>query len=269
MRIRRLAAQLGIVVAFAATVSAQSYAPTPEFKCMAKTSKLGATFLASKTKCVTKCVQNVWKGLGFPPAECFAPYGGVTASCIADPLKSVETKFSLGIRTACDPTYKVGTACPSCYSGGDCGPSGEAVNHVAYYENQIDAFYPILFCELTPTPFLLEMRCMKTASKGVVKYFAKAARCYDKCFGLAQKGLIPSSACGPPATDPMVLACLADARDSYVKYIDHDCGPPPASPDGCGSPYPTATEWVDAVDTMLNGDVALTYCNSPSGAFLD
>jgi hypothetical protein len=103
----------------------------------------------------------------------------------------------------------------------------------------------------------------------VIKYFAKATKCYDKCYGLVQKGIIPSSSCGPPATDPIIMACLADARVTYIKYIDHDCLPPPAQPDRCGAPYPTATEWVDLMDLMVSGDVPLTYCNSPSGAFLD
>jgi len=71
--VRLVTALLGLSVMSAPAASAQIYAPLSEFRCMAKTSKLTAKFLVSKTKCVTKCVQNVWKGLGFPPAECFAP----------------------------------------------------------------------------------------------------------------------------------------------------------------------------------------------------
>jgi len=267
MRIHRWSVQLGVVVLLAGTASAQL--TSAEFKCMTNVSKAGSKFITAKAKCVTKCVNNVWKGLEVP-SDCFAPYGGAfTTACIGDPSKGAEAKFGVAIQKACDPTYKIGTDCPDCYSGGDCGPSGEAGDRVATLEGQMDSFFPALYCEVTPTPFLLEMRCMNTATKGVVKYIAKSTRCYDKCNGLVFKGLLPPSACTPPVSDPIVAACLADARETYVKYIDHDCGPPPASPDGCGSPYPTGTGWVDLVDVMVGGDVQLTYCGSPSGAFLD
>src|SRR5262249_41079380 len=126
MRIRRLAAQLGLaIIVLAGTAWAQLYAPPAEFKCMGKTSKAGSKFMAAKAKCVTKCIQTVGKGIG-DPSDCFAPYGGFTLACIADSLKGVEAKFALAIRGACDPTFKLGPACPACYSGGDCGPSGGA-----------------------------------------------------------------------------------------------------------------------------------------------
>ena len=102
-----------------------------------------------------------------------------------------------------------------------------------------------------------------------MKYFARATKCYDKCYGLVQKGLFASSVCQPPASEPFTVTCLDEARADYVKYIKHDCGPPPASPVGCGSPYPTAEDWIDMADTMAVGDVSLTYCASPSGAFVE
>jgi hypothetical protein len=264
MRIHRVVAQLGIAVVLAGTAGAQSYAPPAEFKCMQKVSKLGAKFMASKTKCVTKCFQTAWKGL-YPATECAQPYGLYTAACIAN----AEGKFSAGIRAACAPTYKPGTACPECYSGGWCGPGGESDVRVESFENQLDAFFPALFCETTPTPFLLQMRCMATAAKGVVKHFTKVTKCYDKCYSLVQKGLVAPLACAPPASEPLVAECLADARADGIKYIDHDCHPEPAQPDGCGSPYPTAEEWIDLADAMTLGDVPLTYCASPSGAFVE
>jgi hypothetical protein len=263
VQIRRAVVQLGIVAVFAGTAGAQ-YAPNAEFKCMQKVSKVGAKFLASKSKCVTKCVQSVWKGL-VPASECSAPYGPFVAACIG----SAEAKFGAGIQKACEPGYKPGTACPSCFSGGDCSLSGEASDRVQNFENQIDEFFPSLFCETTPPPFLLEMRCMVTAAKGVVKYFAKATKCYDKCYGLVQKALVSSSACEPPASEPFTAECLTDTYADYVKYIDHDCGPPPASPDGCSFPYPTATDWIDLMDVMVTADVNGTYCASPSGAFVE
>jgi hypothetical protein len=262
MRIPHAVVQLGIAVVLTGTAAAQ-YAPPAEFKCMQKVSKAGAKFMLSKTKCVTKCFQNVWKGLT-PASACSAPYGAFLTACI----DGAEGKFGAAIQKACDPFFAPGTACPSCYSGGECGLGGEAEIRVQNFENQIDQFYPGLFCEVT-APFLLEARCMSTAAKGVAKYFGKATKCYDKCYGLVQKGLVPSSQCEPPASEPFTATCLDDARADYAKFIDHDCGPPPASPDGCGGPYPTGEQWVGYTDTMASGDVFATYCASPGGAFVE
>jgi hypothetical protein len=264
MRVRHAVVQLGIVVVFAGTAAAQSYAPPAEYKCMAKVSKAGVKFVASKTKCVSKCFALIWKGL-FPESDCAPPYGAYTAACIT----KAEEKFGGAIRAGCDPALNSGLACPECYSGANCGHSGEAGIRVAIFEGQMDNLFPGLFCETAPTPFHLEMDCMLRASRGVVKYFTKATRCHDKCYALVQKGLIASSLCQPPASEPFTVACLDDARADYEKYIKHDCGPPPASPDGCGSPYPTAEEWIDIADAMAVGFVPMTYCASPSGAFVE
>jgi hypothetical protein len=105
MRIRRAVVQLGIAVVFAGTAAAQSYAPSAEFKCMQKVTKAGAKFTASKTKCVTKCFANVWKGL-LQPSDCSPPYGDWVASCI----QSAEGKFGGAIQKACDPAYASGAA---------------------------------------------------------------------------------------------------------------------------------------------------------------
>ena len=264
MRVHGVVRQLGIAIVLAGTAAAQLYAPPAEFKCMAKVSKAGAKFMAARTKCATKCFQNVWKGL-VPAADCSPPFGAFMTACTGN----AEGKFAYAISNACDPAFKPGTACPECYSGGNCGLSGESSERVDSFANQIDQLYPALFCEVAPTPFLLEMRCMATAAKGVVKYFTKVTKCYDKCYGLVQKGLVAPLACAPPASEPLVAECLADARADNIKYIDHDCGPPPASPDGCGAPYPTAEGWIDLADAMTLGDVPLTYCASPSGAFVE
>jgi len=264
MRVHGMVRQLGIAIVLAGTASAQFYTLPAEFKCMAKVSKAGSKFMAARTKCATKCFQNVWKGL-VPASDCSPPYGAFMQVCAGN----AEGKFAYGISKACDPDFNPGTDCPECYSGGNCGLSGESSSRVHDFAAQIDGFYPGLFCEVSPTPFLLEMRCMATAAKGVVKHFTKVTKCYDKCYGLVQKGVVPALDCAPPASQPLVAECLADARADSIKYIGHDCGPPPASPDGCGSPYPTAEEWVDYAEALTVGDVPLTYCASPSGAFVE
>src|SRR4051812_5907333 len=89
-----------------------------EFKCQTSVSKAGSKFVASKSKCAGKCIANAQKSLN-PYSDCYAPYGGSTLACIADPLKGAEIKFENAIRKACDPSFKPGTDCPECYSGGD------------------------------------------------------------------------------------------------------------------------------------------------------
>ncbi len=270
MIFRRTFPSFALAVLLAAPAAAQPALTPSEFKCMGKASKAGAKFALAKTKCVTKCVANVWKGLIFSASDCFAPYDDpFVHACILDPTRGAEAKFGATIRQACDPTYKPGTDCPECFSGGVCDLGGEATNRVADLEGQLDSFFPGLFCETTPTPFLLEMRCMTTATKGVAKYYVKSTKCYDNCYANAYKGVIDAATCVPPAIDPVTATCLSDTRDDYIQYIDHDCGPPPASPDGCGSPYPTGEQWVGFVDIMVAGDVPRTYCGSPSGAFVD
>ena len=131
-------------VAIATVASAQL--TDAEFKCEAKVSKAGAKFVAQKSKCAAKCITNAIKGVaGYPFSDCFAPYGGSTAQCIDDTvldLKGAEDKFRDAIRKACDPSFKAGTECPSCYSGGDCSTSGEATNRVQNIEGQVDSFGP-------------------------------------------------------------------------------------------------------------------------------
>ena len=70
-----------------------------EFKCQTSVSKAGSKFVGSKSKCAGKCIANANKGLN-PVSDCYAPYGGTTLACIADPLKGAEIKFENAIRKA-------------------------------------------------------------------------------------------------------------------------------------------------------------------------
>ena len=236
-----------------------------EFKCMANASKVGSKLVVSRMKCTSKCVSLIWKGLlADDPASCFVqPFSNAFMdACVAN----ADSKFLLGFRKRCDASLSPGADCPECYGGGDC--VADSTVRDTQVASLIDGFGPSVFCERTGA-FLLEMRCELTTAKVIPKYVAKLNRCYDKCFALVRKGIVAPASCGPPATDPLVQDCLALARADAIKAIGHDCHPPPGSPDACGDPYPDGAAWADQVEAAFVPDVPVTYCGSPSGAFLD
>jgi len=240
-----------------------------EFKCQTSVSKAGSKFVGSKAKCAIKCIANARKGLN-PFMDCFAPYGGATLACIADPVKGAEVKFETAIRRACDPGFKVGTDCPECYSGGDCSTSGEAGNRVWNLEGQVDSYFgPGVFCE-QPGADAAETLCGLNTAKTLSKLVSSVNKCYEKCHRNARKGLISESTCAPPASDPTTMACVSAADFKSIFAIDRKCGDVGAIPD-CGSPddYPNGASWTNLFEIAFSGNVPQTYCPSPSGAFLD
>src|SRR6185369_3996771 len=98
-----------------------------EFKCEAKATAASSKFVGAKSKCIQKCLAGFWKVPPLnPSSDCFPPYGGATLTCIADPLKGAEGKFSLAILKNCDPGTKATLDCPECYNSGDCSTAGYA-----------------------------------------------------------------------------------------------------------------------------------------------
>jgi hypothetical protein len=245
-------------------------AVTPlEFKCMQNVAKAGSKLVVSRMKCVTKCMSSFWKGLVLDDTRCFFPYADPnTSACV----QAAETKATSAMMKKCtsDPFHVLD--CPECYEGGDCSATGFPAIWAAQISGQVDSFAPAIFCERTGA-FILEMRCQTTTSKVIPKYAGKIERCFDKCMGLALKGLTTFPDCIPagasPPDDPITAACLATAREDAVDALDHDCHAPPATPDGCGSPYPDAATWADDVEVGFFPNVATVYCASPSGAFVD
>jgi hypothetical protein len=65
------------------------------------------------------------------------------------------------------------------------------------------------------------------------------------------------------------VECLTRVEAKAIYYIDHDCHAPPSTPDNCGSPYPTASEWIGYARIAAEGDVRAAYCGFPSVAFVD
>ena len=237
-----------------------------EFKCQTAVSKAGSKFVGSKTKCASKCIANANKGVE-PIADCYAPYAGPTLTCIADPLKGAEAKFTAAIRKACDPTFKVGTDCPECYSNGDC--TQESLDRPQSIEGQVDSFGPFVFCE-EPNSDKAEVACEQNTAKSLAKLVGSVNKCYDKCNANARKGLISQSACVPTASDPTTAACISAADNKAIVSIDAKCVNINALPD-CPTPddYNHGATWVNLVETAISGNVPTTYCASPSGAFLN
>jgi hypothetical protein len=73
---------------------------------------------------------------------------------------------------------------------------------------------------------------------------------------------------GDPMTYKRDLGAYISPRDLtqlFSKAIDHDCHPPPGSPDACAGPYPDGAAWADQVEAAFVPDVPVTYCgDTPS-----
>jgi hypothetical protein len=267
-----------VSLALVGTAAAQPAAPDVtdnEFKCMASASKAGGKFTGGKAKCVSKCLSAFWKddpdGSVTPESDCLPPYAGATAECVDDTVldkKGAQDKFRDAILKACDAP---GKECPNCYSGGDCSTSGEATNRVQTIEGQIDSFVPGVACERAGADSA-EQKCMLNTAKVLAKYAAASVKCYDKCFSNGRKGTVDFADCAPPAADPATQECLTKAFDKSSAGVDKKCSlvVPSANPD-CGGPdnYADGATWSNLVDIAVNGNVPGTYCDSPSGAFVD
>jgi len=294
-----LATVAGLVLTGPAIASHDPDINAAEFKCQQSVNKAGGKFVGSKSKCISKCATNAWKVPPVNPfSDCFPPYGGATLCCIEDSTlpclglgKGAENKFSASIKKACDPVTKPGTDCPECYNGGDCSSSGYATDQVTNIENQVDSFVPAVLCETTGAD-AFEQKCQNGTAKALSKLVGSVNKCYDKCIKNADKGIGTFAACLPPASEPLTVACIAKADGKSIKSVDKacaqscytgtctdgltvcvvnsDCGPQANKPD-CGGPdtYPTGADWTNLVEIAISGNTPVTYCGSPSGAFIE
>jgi hypothetical protein len=269
-----LAAAASLVLSGTAIATHDPDLTDAEFKCQGKVSKAGSKFVGAKAKCASKCVQTFRKnvpGDGYDDInDCYAPYGGTTLACIADPLKGAEAKFALAIKKSCDPVTKPGADCPECYSGGDCSDGGEAGDRVANVENQVDSFGPGVFCE-QPGADDGETKCELNTAKTLAKLVGAINKCYDKCNSNMHKAIIGAGQCNPPSpADGTTSTCITNARNKAILGVDKKCSVAGFIPDCAGTDdYPSGANWVNLVDIAIQGNVPGTYCGSPSGAFID
>jgi hypothetical protein len=236
-----------------------------EFTCMRGAAKGEAKFAGAKTKCVSKCLSSYWKGLMPTPSDCFPPYGGVTAFCIHNPSvpgRAAEDRFEAYMLKYC--VQASGADCPECYASGDCTVATS--DRVHSREGVIDAFIPGIACE-TAGAEPLERICQLQTLKTFGKYYAAAVKCYTACFQNARGDGTPVGDCIPPAhgvppNDGSTHGCLTSARakaSATIHKYCHETSTPEASPE-CGSDYPEGDDWVDLIDTALEGNFLPSYC---------
>jgi len=258
-----------VSLALGGIASASGTLTAAELKCQAGTSKTLAKFVGSKAKCASKCIGNAGKAVE-PYSDCYAPYGGATLTCIADPLKGAEAKATASIAKAC------AVDCPECYTAqyGGCAAGQYPANRVGVIENQVDSFGPGVFCN-QPGSSAGETKCELNTAKVLSKLVGSVDKCYDKCEANAFKGLFAASQCDPPAADAATATCVSTADGKAVAAVDKLCSALGSSsiPD-CSSPddYPSGSQWVNLVEVAISGNVSGpsgTYCGSPSGAFVD
>jgi hypothetical protein len=115
--------------------------PTAEqAKCEDGTSKALVKFVGAKSKCYTKCNQNVLKGkIAQGSCDPPSPTDPATNACIFDPLKGAEAKAAAAIDKVC---ANVPTATPPCYGTGlDTG-----AEWVSITESAVDGNIPNIAC---------------------------------------------------------------------------------------------------------------------------
>lgn len=255
----RIAVIVAVGTLFVVAPRVHAQANDLEFKCEKAVNKAGVKFVASKSKCVQKCLATQWKSLTPNFADCYPPYGGTTAECIFSiplkPGKSAEEKFTAAILKACvgDP-LKVD--CPECYSGGDC--TTESTDRVQNIEGQVDSFVPGVGCEGAGAT-KDEQKCETGTAKALTKQVATLNKCYDKCVANVRKSLIPAGSCNPPSSDPATQTCVSTGDGKTIAAIDKACLVDPAD---CSAPndYPDGAAWTNLVDSAITGNVPSTYC---------
>jgi hypothetical protein len=265
MRNHGRALLLAVATTLVAAPFAFAQATDAEFKCEQANDKAGAKFVSAKSKCVSKCLTNFWKGT-VPESDCLPPYGGSTLSaCITDTvlgLKGAEDKFRASIRKACDPTAKPGSTadCPECYDSGDC--TTYAGDQVANIEGQVDSFVPGVACERAGAD-PGEQKCETNTAKVLSKLVGSDINCYDKCKKNERKGLVAAGSCDPPASDPATATCISTAENKSILAVNKLCSDVNQIPDCSGTDdYPSGAAWVNLVDIAISGNIPNTYCEN-------
>jgi hypothetical protein len=229
-----------------------------QLNCETGTSQSLAEFVKAKGKCVQKCLDRQRKQ-GGPYAECSAPYGGATATCIDDAKKGAAPKARGSIAKACEKD------CPACYdAGGNC-PDG--ANFVAAVEDNVDAIGPLVYCleAAGMTPSKPQAKCEDGVAKSLTKFTGSKSKCYDTCVDKEFMGKIPAGSCttGSPS-DGDTQDCIQKAQEKAAEAIDKVCEKAGAKP----SCYPPArdsgAEWAAMVENLVDNRTPLVYCSSGS-----
>ncbi len=255
-----------------------------EAKCQTSTGKALSKLVSSRTKCVQKCLKEgrkVVPGPG-PYTDCFAPYGGATATCITDAttLKGADDKARASIVKACmDQPGK--DKCPECYGAGLCNSGNPLVTTTG---NTLNAFGLNVYCvesgfrapdpNVPPaTPTKDEAKCEDGLAKTLGKFVGSKSKCYQKCNQNMLKGKIAPNSCDAPTpADAATVACIDKAELKALQGLDKVCfvdGVAPSCYDGTVLRPNTSAGWVALAEGAVDGQVPIVGCGSPSGAFLD
>lgn len=233
------------------------------FSCQDKSSKTLASFVKAKSHCITSCQRRARQGKN-PFSDCDPPsFGGETATCIFDAHDGAEGKATTGIIKACS------FDCPSCFSGGDCTTAADA--HVGVSESLVDELSPLIYCATGGNAS--QNTCRESVVDSIAKYARRHTKCYRDCFLGAQKGKIAEANCQAPVpTDPKTNDCLAGAATKTTTLIEKGCFRPRAEAPPCydGTQAPnTASGWTDLARATFDTAIPMSFCGSPSGAFLE
>ena len=261
----------------ATAVPAQITDPSKlEQKCESTTGGTLSKFVGAKGKCIAKCITTGRKTSG-PYSDCFSPYAGDTATCIAGSLKGAEAKAGAGIAKACGSA----SSCPACYSVQQCVDASGGNPWVQTTEGDIDApfgpgtgFPDLIWCteKANGTPSKDEGKCEDGVNKALAKFVGAKNKCYSKCIASAYKSGAGRGVCLPPnPVDPTLNACIHDpvkgaeakARAAIIKA----CPIAPSCYVGGGSG--AANTFVASAENKIDQRAPQISCGSPSGAFVD
>lgn len=260
--IKAMICGMAIILSLRSTANSTGTLTVEEFKGMLATGKATAKFAQGMAKCLLKCAASQAKA-GLPVSDCAAPGDYAPNSyrtCLSSPPGGPEIKLFSSLDKA---TRK---DCPECYSGGSpCYPVTGYVEEEQYRQIAVNAY-----CDAVPITAVL--KCEMAVVKALGKLVLARQKCYSKCEANAFKGLIPSSSCLPPATDPATLTCLAGPAGTLAKAalaVDNACAAKNANPLCYGPSLDTGSEWGAFVAETMDESVAPTYCGSASGAFVE
>ncbi len=264
--VRVAAIAAGLCLAASSALAQPAGVTKDEFKCETGTGKALTKFVGAKSKCGGKCLATARKTMG-PYTGCFAPYADPTTNtCIMDPLKGAEAKARASIVKACTAD------CPECYPASECSTGEPFVSNT---ENLVDLQGPNVYCTEHggSTPTATEAKCEDGNSKALVKFVGAKSKCYQKCGSNAFKGTVTEASCQPPASDPATATCVSTAESKGAAAIDKACFTPPAMAPSCydGTAFRpnSGAGWVNLVEGIVDGQIPIIACGSPSGAFLE
>lgn len=246
-----------------------------DLKCETAMGKNLGKLVAAENKCITGCLSGVSKGVG-AYADCQPPYGGAAAFCLGgkgDILKSPGVKATVAINKVC-----LNQAEPACYSVQSSGTTADEVDRrIGLTDAVVNTFVGNVVCEdFVTTLDKAKYKCATTVAKILVKQLATDDKAYAKCYANALKGVGTINACKSSATDPATVAAIQKGITKSAAGIDKACFIAPAVAPTCydGSPSRpnTGAGWLALLNNAIHEPgqtTRQTYCESPSGAFID